>query len=53
VHEPASLIPPRDLSGFVVRERESTELIRLLSEAPLVTLAGPGGAGKTRNTSSP
>ncbi len=35
-------------STFVGRERELAELSRLVSEARLVTLIGPGGAGKTR-----
>lgn len=35
-------------STFVGRERECTELGRLLSDYPIVTLVGPGGIGKTR-----
>ena len=35
-------------STFVGRERELAELSRLVSQARLVTLIGPGGAGKTR-----
>src|SRR4051794_33438418 len=38
----------RELTSFVGREREVEAVARLLSDAPLVTLAGPGGAGKTR-----
>ncbi|MEU8775774.1 BTAD domain-containing putative transcriptional regulator [Streptomyces sp. NPDC048606] len=36
------------LTHFVGREREVAEVERLLEEARLVTLVGPGGAGKTR-----
>ena len=39
---------PRELDGFVGRVRDLAEVRRLLGEAPLVTVAGPGGAGKTR-----
>ena len=39
---------PGARSTFVGRERELAELSRLVSEARLVTLIGPGGAGKTR-----
>lgn len=39
---------PRELNTFVGREHELDELTRWLSEVPLVTIAGPGGAGKTR-----
>jgi predicted ATPase/DNA-binding CsgD family transcriptional regulator len=39
---------PRELGSFVGREHELDELTRRLAEAPLVTVAGPGGAGKTR-----
>ena len=35
-------------STFVGRQRELAELSRLVSQARLVTLIGPGGAGKTR-----
>ena len=35
-------------SRFIGRETELAELKRLLSEARLVTLIGPGGVGKTR-----
>jgi non-specific serine/threonine protein kinase len=37
-----------ELSSFVGRQHELTRISQLLAEAPLVTLAGPGGAGKTR-----
>ena len=39
---------PVALTSFVGRERELHELDRLLDRARLVTLTGPGGAGKTR-----
>jgi predicted ATPase/DNA-binding CsgD family transcriptional regulator/DNA-binding XRE family transcriptional regulator len=39
---------PRELSTFVGRELELTELTPWLTDVPLVTIAGPGGAGKTR-----
>ena len=39
---------PRQLTSFVGREREIEEATRLLGSAPLLTLTGPGGVGKTR-----
>jgi predicted ATPase/class 3 adenylate cyclase len=39
---------PVQLTSFVGREREMEEVKRLLSQARLVTLLGPGGTGKTR-----
>jgi predicted ATPase len=39
---------PRQPTRFVGRERELAELERLLDDAPLLTLTGPGGCGKTR-----
>jgi predicted ATPase len=40
---------PRPASSFVGREREVSEVVSLLEDgARLVTLAGPGGSGKTR-----
>jgi predicted ATPase/DNA-binding CsgD family transcriptional regulator/DNA-binding transcriptional regulator YiaG len=46
-------LPPRtnlpfQMSSFVGREREISELRRLLAETRLVTITGPGGMGKTR-----
>ena len=35
-------------TSFVGRDREVAEVGRLLSERQLLTLCGPGGAGKTR-----
>ena len=43
---PAGL--PRQLTSFVGREAEVAEVARLLQDAPLVTLTGVGGVGKTR-----
>ena len=39
---------PGQPAGFVGRERELSELRRLVEDSRLVTLAGAGGAGKTR-----
>jgi predicted ATPase/class 3 adenylate cyclase/Tfp pilus assembly protein PilF len=39
---------PEQLTTFVGRDRELTELRSLLTSARLVTLTGPGGTGKTR-----
>ena len=39
---------PRQPSPLVGRERELQELLPLVCEAPLLTLSGPGGSGKTR-----
>jgi predicted ATPase/DNA-binding CsgD family transcriptional regulator len=44
----AGLRLPVAQSTFVGRERELAELTPLLAASRLVTLAGPGGAGKTR-----
>ena len=44
---PAGNLPNR-LTSFVGRDRELEMLDRLLAESALVTLTGPGGAGKTR-----
>jgi predicted ATPase len=45
---PAPVNLPRALTSFVGREREVTEIAGLLLAGPLVTVAGPGGCGKTR-----
>jgi predicted ATPase/DNA-binding XRE family transcriptional regulator len=39
---------PNQLTSFIGREKEIAELTQLLAEARLLTLTGPGGAGKTR-----
>src|SRR5215471_18903907 len=39
---------PVEVSSFVGREREQVELAALLRSSRLLTLVGPGGAGKTR-----
>jgi predicted ATPase len=39
---------PEDASSFVGRDRELAELKALLHRTRLLTLAGPGGVGKTR-----
>ncbi|MFI0454422.1 AfsR/SARP family transcriptional regulator [Actinomadura sp. 6N118] len=39
---------PSQLTSFVGREEESERLGKLLRDGRLVTLTGPGGAGKTR-----
>ncbi len=39
---------PLERTSFVGREREVAEIERLLSDRQLLTLCGPGGAGKTR-----
>ena len=39
---------PTQLTSFIGREHEITEVTALLAERRLVTLTGPGGAGKTR-----
>ncbi|MEV6098621.1 BTAD domain-containing putative transcriptional regulator [Nocardia sp. NPDC051981] len=39
---------PLRLTGFIGREAELTELAGLLADSRLVTIVGPGGAGKTR-----
>ena len=39
---------PAEPTSFVGRETQLTDLRRLLRKSRLVTLTGPGGAGKTR-----
>ncbi|BAL88740.1 putative AfsR-family transcriptional regulator [Actinoplanes missouriensis 431] len=39
---------PADVTSFVGREDELSRIARLLSAARLVTIVGPGGAGKSR-----
>jgi predicted ATPase/DNA-binding XRE family transcriptional regulator len=39
---------PVPLTSFIGREREQSEVIRLISKHRLVTLTGAGGVGKTR-----
>jgi MoxR-like ATPase len=39
---------PLELSSFVGREREVSEVETLLADNRLLTLTGPGGSGKTR-----
>jgi len=39
---------PVQLTSFIGREQEVARLTKLLADARLVTLTGPGGAGKTR-----
>src|SRR5438067_13143040 len=45
---PAASSIPQPLTSFVGRERELAAITRLLGEARLLTLTGPGGCGKTR-----
>lgn len=39
---------PAEPNSFIGRERDLTELARILAEARALTLCGPGGIGKTR-----
>lgn len=39
---------PSSLTSFIGREQEQSEIISLLKKNRLLTLAGPGGIGKTR-----
>jgi predicted ATPase/class 3 adenylate cyclase len=41
-------LPALELTSFVGREREMADVRRMISQSRLVTLMGPGGAGKTR-----
>ncbi|WP_017581007.1 ATP-binding protein [Nocardiopsis valliformis] len=45
---PAAVRLPRQLTSFVPREAEVRAAVTRLSGSRLVTLTGPGGAGKTR-----
>ncbi|MFE1415172.1 BTAD domain-containing putative transcriptional regulator [Streptomyces sp. NPDC058746] len=45
---PAPAAPPAQLTAFVGRGNEVSEVAGLLRVARLVTLTGPGGVGKTR-----
>src|SRR5262249_13801534 len=45
---PSAARLPRQLTSFLGREREVAEVAALIAVSPLVTLAGPGGVGKTR-----
>ena len=47
IEGPADTLPSQ-LTSFIGREHEITEIVDLLRERRLVTLTGPGGAGKTR-----
>ncbi|WP_432251018.1 BTAD domain-containing putative transcriptional regulator [Streptomyces sanyensis] len=47
-HRPAPAPLPRPLTRFIGRERELAALAAALESHRLVTLTGPGGAGKTR-----
>ncbi|MFE3461768.1 BTAD domain-containing putative transcriptional regulator [Nocardiopsis aegyptia] len=46
--EPPQLHLPSTLTSFVPRETEVDTAVGLLAQGRLVTLTGPGGAGKTR-----
>jgi predicted ATPase/DNA-binding SARP family transcriptional activator len=48
VRAPSSGRLPRHLTSFVGRAREIVQVTDLVREAPLVTLTGVGGVGKTR-----
>ena len=45
---PARAALPFRLTRFIGRQREIAELRKLLGEQRLITIVGPGGAGKTR-----
>ncbi len=44
----ANVRMPVQLTSFVGRDQETAEIRRLLAQTRLLTLAGPGGVGKTR-----
>ncbi|MBC6461093.1 winged helix-turn-helix domain-containing protein [Actinomadura sp. HBU206391] len=46
--EPAPSRLPAQLTSFIGREAELNELAELIAASRLVTIVGPGGAGKTR-----
>ncbi len=46
--EPVGSALPARLTSFVGRDRELETVARLLADSRLVTIVGPGGAGKTR-----
>ncbi|GLW13024.1 SARP family transcriptional regulator [Microtetraspora sp. NBRC 13810] len=46
--QPVRPAPPRQFTSFVGRAEELERLGKLLQETRLVTLTGPGGAGKSR-----
>lgn len=48
VEPPAPCVLPRELTSFVGREAEVEQVRGLLAGAPLLTLTGAGGCGKTR-----
>ncbi|MCH5585759.1 tetratricopeptide repeat protein [Shimazuella sp. AN120528] len=39
---------PAQMYGFIGREKQMQSIMELLANVPVVTLAGPGGIGKTR-----
>lgn len=47
MNAPAAVVPLR-VSSFIGRKKEMGELRRLLAHTRLLTILGPGGAGKTR-----
>ena len=50
---PGPLWVPRERDGFIGRTRELAEVIRLLGESALVTLAGPGVRGQDAAGAAP